>query len=88
MYDKYAQELLSKVPDLDEFDSASYRRALTKGYLFITQLKLGVKEELLHQDLLEVRDMLRKLADTMESIAVFDKINGLEVSEEVEYACA
>ncbi|MGN7894240.1 DEAD/DEAH box helicase [Bacillus sp. 22475] len=88
MYDKYAQELLSKVPDLDEFDSASYRRALTKGYLFITQLKLGVKEELLHQDLLEVRDMLRKLADTMESIAVFDKINGLEVSEEVESACA
>ncbi|HDX9635621.1 TPA: DEAD/DEAH box helicase [Bacillus cereus] len=88
MYDKYAQELLSKVPDLGEFDSASYRRALTKAYLFITQLKLGVKEEILHQDLLEIRDILRKLADTMESIAVFDKINGLEVPEEVESACA
>ena len=89
MYNKYTQELISKIPELYGFDSVSCRRILTKAYVFITQLKMGMnKNEVVNDELVETRETLRKLADTMESIAVFDKINGIEISEEVEVACA
>lgn len=89
MYNKYTQELVNRIPELDGFDAISCRRILTKSYLFITQLRLGIdQKEIINEELLETRNVLRKLADTMENIAVFDKINGLNVPEEVEVACA
>lgn len=89
MYNKYTQDLIDKIPILDGFDATSCRRILTKAYVYITQLRLGLnEEESLKDEMLETKYTLRKLADAMESIAVFDKINGLDVLEETEVACS
>ncbi|MFS0824760.1 DEAD/DEAH box helicase [Bacillus sp. 1P02SD] len=89
MYNKYTQELIDNIPELEEFNSVACRRVLTKAYVFITQFKLGIQtKDNITDELLETKNILRKLADTMESIAVFDRINGLEVPEEVEIACS
>lgn len=89
MYNKYTQELIDNIPELDEFNSVACRRVLTKAYVFITQFKLGAQtQDNITDEIKETKYILRKLADTMESIAVFDRINGLDVPEEVEVACS
>ncbi|WP_165347115.1 DEAD/DEAH box helicase [Gottfriedia acidiceleris] len=89
MYNKFTQDLIDKIPELEGFNSVSCRRILTKAYLSITQLKVGInQQEILNEELIETRDTLRRLADAMESFSIFDKLNGLDIPEDVEVSCA
>lgn len=89
MYDEYARQLIDSIPELADLDRANCRRALSKAYLYIVRSRIGVSNndnEI--GDFLNVRDTLRGMADSLESIAVFDHINGLVSSDQVESACA
>lgn len=89
MYNKFTNQLIDDVPELFDSETNDYKRELTKAYVLITQLKLKVdSQELMDKEIENAKFELRRIADTMESIAVFDKLNGIEISKEIESACA
>jgi len=36
MYNKFTQDLVDRIPELEGFDSASCRRVLTKAFIFVS----------------------------------------------------
>jgi superfamily II DNA/RNA helicase len=91
MYDEYAKQLIDLIPDMLDLDRTECRRALSKAYFYIVQSKIGITTNEEGEAAVEVktiRDILRRMVDTLESISVFDHINGLTNSEDVENACA
>ena len=89
MYDEYARQLIELIPDLPEIDRVACRRALSKAYFFIIRSRLGIaqaQEEI--SDFNETQNLLRRMADAIESVAVFDRLNEQEISTDVETACA
>lgn len=89
MYDEYAQELISILPDLPGLDHKECRRMLSKAYFYVLRSRISFTEdEQVQQDKIKVALYLRRITDTLESVAIFDRLNGLEVSREVQNACA
>lgn len=89
MFDDYAKKLIEKIPELPGLDTDTCRRMLSKAYFYVINIQLGLTEERIEiDDLIQVRQYLRKLSDALESIAVFDRLNGIDISEEVESSCA
>jgi hypothetical protein len=89
MYDEYARQLIESIPELPDLDRAACRRALSNAYFFIVKNRLGIaNDEFDERDLQATRDLLRRMVDALESIAVFDRLNGQKRAENVESACA
>ncbi len=91
MFDTYAQQLLQQLPPLPGLDPTDCRRHLSKAYFFILRQKIQLNESVAEQDqtsFTEVVDYLRKLANTLETIAIFDPLNGIDVPEDVQRSCA
>lgn len=79
MYDPFARGLIEYLPDLEGLTSDGARRALSRVYFTLTNLRLrGTREvsDSLAADIL----FLRRLANTLESRAIFDV--GVESGEQ------
>src|SRR5437016_3089276 len=89
MYDEYARELIDKLPLLGDLDRDVCRRALSSAYFQVVRSRVrGGRAEALEQDTEQVEELLRKMANALESVAVFDALNGAAVERSVESACA
>lgn len=89
MFDLYAKELIDSLPDLPNIDRVACRRALSIAYYYIVRQRLTTAQRTPSElDLEETRSLLRRMVDALESVAIFDALNGQEVSERVESACA
>jgi len=89
MYDEYAKRLIDLIPDLPEIDRDACRRALSIVYFYIIRSQLGIAEnDNTTPNLDSSRLLLRRMADTLESIAVFDRLYGQAQPTEIENACA
>ena len=72
MYDPFARGVIEFIPDLEGLTSDRTRRALSRAYLAIVSLRLrGVVG--LRASAGEDQSFLRRLANTLESRAVFDR---------------
>lgn len=89
MYDEYAQRLIELIPDLPEIDRDACRRALSAAYFHVVRSQLAISQDAIsRQDLEEIQLLLRGMGDALESIAVFDRLNGLNRPADVENASA
>lgn len=89
MFDEYAKKLIDELPELPDLDRNICRRTLSKAYFFVICSRLGnTNGALEYEELYEVKQYLRKLVNSLESVAIFDRLNGIEVSDEVANACA
>jgi len=89
MFDEYAKQLIDSLPDLPDIDRVACRRALSTAYFYIvrTQLNLELDDDG-SLDLENALGLLRQMVDALESVAVFDRLNGHAPTTEVETACA
>ncbi|MCG9969916.1 DEAD/DEAH box helicase [Pelotomaculum terephthalicicum JT] len=89
MFDEYVKNLINLLPDLPKLDHNTCRRALSKAYFYIISSSINVDQDnMIYQELEEIKSTLRSMVDALESVAVFDRLNGLNISPEVENACA
>ncbi|MFZ5497062.1 MAG: DEAD/DEAH box helicase [Verrucomicrobiota bacterium] len=89
MFDEHAKRLLERLPDLPGLSSAECRRTLSAAYTYLIERRLRVANAIEEGDsLIRTRLELRRLADALESVAVFDPLNGVEVKPDVREASA
>lgn len=89
MFDAYARDLIDKLPELPGLDRAECRRALSRAYLLIVDARIqatGARE--LPVEAASLRATLRQMANALESVAVFDPLNGIEVARATREASA
>jgi hypothetical protein len=92
MYDEYSRNLIEALPELPDLDPVACRRALSTAYFYIVRSRLlrqdnGAQPEE-NTDLAETKELLRSMADALESVAVFDPIHDIQRSLEVQNASA
>ena len=89
MYDDYARQLINLIPDLPDIDRDECRRALSILYFYVVRSRLNIPtDEEGEEDLETARTLIRRMADTLESIAVFDRLYGEPHPVDSEIACA
>lgn len=89
MFDEYARELIALLPALPDIDRSACRRALSAAYFYIVRNKLGLAWNADNlTDLRATRQLLRQMIDSLESVAVFDRLNGQVLPIDVEAASA
>jgi len=89
MFDAHASQLIEMLPALPGLDHVACRRALSAAYLAVVRARLGMADAPANVGELEsVRSLLRRMVDALESAAVFDRLNGVELDVQVEAACA
>lgn len=89
MFDDYARSLIDRLPDLPGLDRAECRRALSAAYFHIIRSRIeGPDDDSCSADLMDVRFLLRRMADGLESVAVFDRLRGTAPDKELTTACA
>src|SRR2546430_3983769 len=89
MFDEYARDLIQRLPALGDLDRDACRRALSSAYFHVVRARVqGVRDQRLDSELIGVRSVLRKMANALESVAVFDALNGNSRESAVEAACA
>ena len=92
MYGEYTRQLIDMLPNLPGLDRAECRRALSATYFHIIRGSLVTDsvegQESAAEDLLESQDLLRRMVDALESVAVFDRLHGQESLVDVDRACA
>ena len=89
MFDDHARNLLEKLPALPGLDRDECRRTLSAAYSRVVEGRLHVVQgDLNEQALRETRLGLRRMVDALESVAVFDPLNGVEISRDVAEASA
>jgi hypothetical protein len=71
MYDPFAQGIIENLPDLDGLTSQGTRRSLSRAYFALTNLRLSADQEMSESTAKDII-FLRRLANTLESRAVFD----------------
>jgi hypothetical protein len=79
MYDPYAQGVIDNLPDLADLTSDGTRRALSRAYFALIGLRLTGTQQISETVAEDVR-FLRRLANTLESRAIFD--TGVEPAEQ------
>lgn len=89
MFDAHASQLIEMLPALPGIDRVACRRALSAAYLAGVRAKLGIADAPADGCELErVRSLLRRMTDALESAAVFDRLNGVDLDVQVEASCA
>lgn len=86
MFDEHAQRVIAALPQLPGLDPVACRRALSAAYFVVVQQRLGATTS--EANIAEVRLLLRRLVDALESVAVFDRLAGSEVSRDTEQSAA
>lgn len=89
MFDEHARRLIEQLPKLPELDHVACRRALSRAYLLIVdaRIRTDARGELAPETA-DMRRMLRRMANALESVAVFDPLNGLTVDDTTREASA
>jgi len=82
MFDQYAQTLFGSLPALDGLSAEDSRRALSRAYLAVIQLRLTIPGS--NEETTDAIGYLRRLAGTAESGALFDNSN----NDDARRACA
>src|SRR5438552_289817 len=78
MYDAHAQALIDSLPPFPDLDRTAARRALAAAYFHVIRLKLSLPvDSPSGDDVGSVSDTLRRLVDTLESVAIFDPLHGV-----------
>jgi len=89
MFDEHAQQLLNQLPQLPGLNPVDCRRALSAAYAYVVERRLNVAQgENDATQLAQTRAGLRRMTDALESVAIFDVLNGLEVPAKVREASA
>jgi hypothetical protein len=93
MFDEYARQLIEQLPSLPKLDHVECRRLLSRAYLLIVEERItpgptGEQPETNASDGHELRGHLQRMANALESVAVFDSLNGLEVPPNTRQASA
>src|SRR5579862_1624944 len=89
MFDEHARQLIDLLPELPRLERAQCRRALSAAYFRIVNARLAVPQSVDGTfDMDGARRLLRRMADALENIAVFDRLNGVPAEPDVESACA
>lgn len=89
MFDEYAQRLLDNLPNLPNLAAGECRRMLSSAYAKVIEGRLEVEGEGLSNEKGEaVVEYLRRLADALESVAIFDPLNGVDISHSTISASA
>ncbi|MBI5933862.1 MAG: DEAD/DEAH box helicase [Chloroflexi bacterium] len=89
MFDEYARRLIDSLPDLPDIDRVACRRALSTAYFYVVRTQLNLElDDNSTLDLENAQRLLRQMVDALESVAVFDRLNGQVPATEVETACA
>lgn len=88
MYDAYARELIASIPHLPGIDRDACRRALSTAYLYSVNIKFSNQNVVEFADFEEIKSILRALADSLESIAVFDPLNNVKRTSTEETSSA
>lgn len=86
MFDEYAKGIIDTLPRIVGLDKDECRRVLSKAYLSVLKSKMSSDQG--DNDIWETRNYIRKLADTLQSVAVYDRLNGIDVPVEIETAGA
>lgn len=89
MYDEYSKQLIDLLPNLPQIDRAQCRRALSSAYFQIVQSRLATTPQVVNDPTPGAnQDLLRRMADALESVAVFDPLHGIEIELDVRDASA
>lgn len=89
MYDQHARQLIESLPDLPDIDRTECRRALSSAYFYVVRARLAIDQDrIIDSNLIETQNLLRSMADALESTAVFDRLHGKELPVDIESACA
>lgn len=89
MFDEYATQLINLLPDLPEMNRSTCRRALSTAYFYVVNSRLAEGQKgPPDSDLSETKNLLRRMVDALESVAVFDRLHGQDIAVDIENACA
>lgn len=89
MFDEYARTLIEQLPKLPSLDPVECRRALSRAYMLVVDQRLRASQaSQALEDVLKVGAELRRMADALESVAVFDPLNGLQIPPATRQASA
>ncbi|RKG49884.1 DEAD/DEAH box helicase [Corallococcus sp. AB011P] len=89
MFDKHAQELIDRLPKIAGLDPTACRRTLSRAYLLIVNNRiLSTANTERGPEQSQVQDTLRRMANALQSVAVFDPLNGNHASAETTQAAA
>jgi hypothetical protein len=88
MFDQFAQQLIDQLPQLGDLNKEACRRALSSAYIQLLRTQLGLNQGSDATTSAETKTTLRKMADALESVSVFDGLNGVPLDGTTESACA
>jgi hypothetical protein len=89
MFDEHARQLMERLPLLPGLNQDECRRALSAAYARVVEGRLNVAQgNQSEEDLIAIRIGLRRMVDALESVAVFDPLNGVPIEREVANASA
>lgn len=89
MFDAFAKNLIAQLPELPELDHVACRRALSRAYLLVVQGRIAsAADHVPRPDTAALRLELLRMANALESVAVFDPLNGLLIADSTLSASA
>lgn len=89
MFDAHARDLIEKLPELPGLDHLECRRALSRAYLLVVDARIRVTaDEGMAAETATLRAKLQQMANALESVAVFDPLNGIDVAATTREASA
>ncbi len=81
MFDRHAQNLIDKLPEIGGLTPEECRRALSRTYLVIVNNRILTNATAdWDEDQAELQQTLRRMVNALESVAVFDVVNGVQVA--------
>lgn len=88
MFDEHARRLIDELPRLPELDPVASRRALSRAYVALVNHRINAASPEVSPGRAELLNELRRMVNALESVAVFDPLNGIDVAEVTRTASA
>ncbi|TAK27031.1 MAG: DEAD/DEAH box helicase [Myxococcaceae bacterium] len=80
MFDEHMREIMADLPELEAFSAVACRRLLSTAYAQVVAARVNAAVDAEPSEQVDrTLSQLRRLADTLESVAVFDPLAGLAV---------
>ncbi len=81
MFDAHARRLIDELPRLPELDPVACRRALSRAYVALVNHRINAAPPEASPGLAALLTDLRRMVNALESVAVFDPLNGIDVAK-------
>jgi hypothetical protein len=88
MFDEHARRVIDELPRLPELDPVQCRRALSRAYVAIVNQRVESELPEGSVELSQLLSDLRRMVNALESVAVFDPLNGIQLAESARSASA